>query len=365
MGPSIGRSIKAGFAAASKSWAGIGVFVGCWAIVLALVFFGVMLTRPPTELFQERPAFAPLPAPTESAPAETPSTDAPDATPTSPEAGTGDLFGQLSTADSPTPPTEEPAAVLAAPDLQAQAAQAEASRQDQLAEEWFGRAWPLLLAAMLILIVASNWINGGQIGYLARRVISGQASIADFFASANRSLVRLLGAMGVSLVGLVAFVLIGILIVAAVTALANLAPTWLDVVLGILGLVLGLGIVVVLIWLLVRLSFWLIAIVADGHGPIGGLKQSFRVSRGQWWKIAGLGLLAGLISYGIWLPFGLVEWLGSFAGEAISGVISIVSNVLGMVASLYIGFALLSAYIRFYVDAKTVLSTGAAIPPAA
>ena len=52
MEPRIGHVIKEGFRTASRSWAGIGLFVAGWGLLLLLVGVGLAVTHPPAELLQ-------------------------------------------------------------------------------------------------------------------------------------------------------------------------------------------------------------------------------------------------------------------------------------------------------------------------
>ena len=352
MKPEIGRSIKQGFVAANRSWAAIGLFIGSWVLVIIVALVGVALTKPPAALFQE-----PATTSKAEAPAVRPASPQPASTPATQKT---DLFNQLATTDAATP--SAPNAPSPAPDAAA-VRREEIAQRDRLAGEWFGRAWPVLFLVFLVVMAANLWLTGGQIGYLAKRVTAGQAKLSEFWASGTRAFGALVGGSLLSMAGLAGLALVGVLITVAFSVLANIAPNWGKIVLRLVGLILGLAILVGLIWLLVRLSFWFIAIVADRLGPIAGLRRSFRATRGQWWKIAGLGLLMSLISYGVWLPFGLLDWVSRQIGGAGEVGIGILSNLLGVIASLYVGFAMLAAYIRFYEDANTPPSITAPTGP--
>ncbi len=371
MEPSIGRSIGEGFRAANKSWPGIGLMAGSWVLVGLFVVLAVALTRVPEELFRQTAE-----APTEVPPAATPSSPlpptpippeatAPTKTPSTspaPEAGQADLFKEMAKTGEAARPVEEAAAAALKVTPKKDTAREEQARQERIMDEWFQRAWPMLLFCALLMIAANLWISGGQLGYLAKRITAQQSSVSDFLRAGARSFGKLLGASLISLavVGAIALV-IGLFAVAG-GALARVAPTWL---LGILAALLILALMVTVVWLAVRLSFWFIAIVADGVGPIAGLKISLRTTRGRWWKLAGLGLVMALISYGIWLPFGLLDWASGFIGGATAMILGILSNLCAVLASLFIGFVTLAAYIRFYEDTKPTPSPARVSVPAA
>ncbi len=321
MGPTIGRSIGQGFRAANASWAGMAVVGAGWLLAGLIAVVGVAVTNPPQEVFEERAI-----APPEAA---APDVATPDATPTEPSAA--------APAAPPAPELEDIAAV-------------DDARRDRLFTEWVGRAWPMLLVCALFVLGAGVWLNAGQIGYLVQRVRTGQARVADVWRTGTRAFGALLGGWVLSALGVGALLLIVSAFGFVLQALPDAIPDWLVRVLAILLVV---GLVGASIWLFVRLSFWFIAIVADAMGPIAGLKASVRATRGRWWKVAALGLLAILMSYAALIPSMLLEWLSGFAAGPAGFVLGIFASLAGVVAGLYIGFAVLAAYIRFYEDVKT------------
>ncbi|MDP3767625.1 MAG: hypothetical protein Q8S13_06390, partial [Dehalococcoidia bacterium] len=266
MEPRIGHAIKEGFRTASRSWAGIGLFVAGWGLLLLLVGAGLAVTKPPAELLLGPTMNATAPAP--AAPA------------------------------TPTPAEPTPAA---------SSSEEATQRAERAIGEWFARAWPMVLVLAFLFLAGSTWLNGGQIGYLAKRVSAGHAALAEFWTVASRAFGALLGG---SLLGL--------------AGVAALAVAWFSLVVGligsertplvVLGILLAAAIVAAVVWLGVRLSFWFIAIVSDRRGPLAALKASFQATRGRWWRVLWLGCLAALMGYGAVLPFALLEFLGRLAG---------------------------------------------------
>lgn len=316
----IGRSIKEGFRAANKSWAGMGFFAGVWIVLILIGVAGVVVTNPPEALFrrEEPAATSPTPAP-------------------------------AATQAAPTAPATE-AATAAVPG----GADAESARkreeENRAVGVWFGRAWPVVLFCAVLFLAVGTWLSGGQIGYLAKRLLTGQAGLSEFWIVGARAFWPLLGAtiLGFLIIGGIA---LGVILIVAWlgSVLSTTLPVWL---LRVLGLLTGAAALIGLIWLVVRLSCWPIAIVQDRVGPIAGLKASARATRGHMWFVIGLGLLLWLISVGVWLPFGVVEFLGGSLGGAAAAAMSLIGRLLGGVANLYAGFVSLAAFIRFYEDAK-------------
>ena len=304
MEPRIGHVLKEGFRTASRSWPGIGFFVAGWGLLLVLVGMGLAMTNPPPELLQ-RPAVSEAPA----------------------------------TAPAVAAPAAAPAATAAPTESATQ-------RAERVIGEWFGRAWPMVLLLAFLFIAGSTWLNGGQIGYLAKCISAGRAALSEFWTTGSRAFAALLGS---SLLGLV--------------AVAGLAAVWFALVVGlissdqtalvVLGALLAAALIAAVVWIGVRLSFWFIAIVLNHQGPLAALKASFQATRGRWWRVLWLGCLAGLIGYGAVLPFALLGFLGRLAGGAAATALTIIGNLAGALASLFVGFAILAAFIRFYEDTKS------------
>jgi len=368
MEPRIGRSIVEGFRAANRSVVGMAVYAASWLLVGGLVIGGVALTSPPQEVFEAEedfgagleeelpappaeaappgaPADAPpaatsIPEPAETAPADGADAAAPEPA-AQPATEPADVFTELGEAEDITP---APPAALPSP------AALDESERDRLFNEWVGRSWPILLLCVLLLVVGGAWLNAAQTGYLVQRVRTGQATLADFRQSGNRSFVAMLGAWLLSTLGAGALLLAVTGLGFVFQGLANLLPDWL---LSVLAMLLILLLIAALVWLIVRLSFWFVALVADRSGPLRGLKASFATTRRRWWKVAGLGVAISVLSYAALLPSAALEWLGNRTGGPAGIVLGVLGSLLGAAVGLYVGFAVLSAFIRFYEDTKT------------
>ena len=353
MEPAVTRSIGQGFSAANKSWTGITCYAVGWIALALLVILSLVMTNPPAEIFQEpqaaenKPANVPETVPPVSAKASTtePVTvfDQMETTPQPPETP------EASQAGSPSDTTATDAAstpAASAPDASAEAPSAQNEQRRVVIGQWFSHAWPLLLFSLLLFIAASSLLNAGQIGYLAKRVIAQPASAKDFWTEGSRAFLPLLGGSVLAMLGLGGFALAFVLLAALLSALPQAAGV-------VLGLVLMTAILAALMWLAVRLSFWFVVIVIEHQGPLAALKVSFRVTKGRWWKLAALSCLMALISYGATLIFALVQWVGGAIGGPVAAVLGVLSQVAAAVAGVYVNFAALGAYIRFYTDTKS------------
>jgi hypothetical protein len=337
MEPGIGRSLKEGFRTAGQSWAGMGFFSGAWLAVILVIGLGILLTRPPAEVFEE-PAVAGQPdliVPVER----------PGAAQVDDETGAEEttLFNQLEGGVEAEPPEPAPDAVVP------ETGGVTADEQTRIAGDWVKGAWPVLLLCVLLAVAANVWLTGGQIGYLAGRVMAQPTKISAFWQHGTKAFGRLLGGSLLALAGVGIVALVVFLVGALMSALGRVAPEWLIVVISLL---LGLAILAAIAWFVVRLSFWFITIVVEGRGPVAGLKDSFRATRGRWWKLFGLGALLAAISYGVMLLLGLLGLAGGAIGGPIATALSFLGNVLSIVANLFLSFAGLAAYLRFYEDAK-------------
>ena len=309
MGPAIGRSIGQGFRVANRSWAGMACYAGCWVGVFMLAFLAMALSGVPQELFQA-PAESPPP------PAQTAPQDA--------------VAPADSTALTPTPA----------------AGGTTAEFQDPVVREWLGRAWPILVCVILLVLAAGAWLYGGQIGYLTARLRGQPATVATFFSSGKTAFWPVLGSSLLSL-AITAGV---VLVIALVAWLLSALPTTAA---GIVGVVLVAAGVVALVWVLVRMMFWFIAVVADRRGPLAGLRASIEVTRGKWWKTFGLLALLMVIGMGAAVTFNLLAGLGTVLGGPVGTVLQVVVTILQLlIVNLYLGFASTAALICFYEDAK-------------
>ena len=343
MEPAVTRSIGQGFAAANRSWAGIACYAAGWLVLAGFAVLSVLMTNPPAEVFKE-----PQAAESEQVPA--PKAEPPAAAGTE-TAGPVTVFDQMETTQPPAaapaqaevPQAEPPAATDA---TETTPAPAQDEQRRRVLGQWFSRAWPLLLFSLLLFIAGSSLLNAGQIGYAAKRIIAQQAAAKDFWVEGSRAFLPLLGGSLLALLGLGGFLLAFMLLAALVSRLPRAAG-------AVLAALLITVVMAALVWLVVRLSFWFVAIVVERLGPLAALKASFRITKGRWWKLAGLGCLMALISYGATLGFALVQWVGDAIGGPAAAVLGFFGQLAAAVVGVYVGFAALAAYIRFYTDAKS------------
>lgn len=160
--------------------------------------------------------------------------------------------------------------------------------------------------------IAGVFLAGMLTAVVAEAVLGRRISIGETWRKVRGRLLPLLGMT--LLVALAAVVLVGV-VVGIVVLLALAAGTIAAVVSGIL---LGLGIIVVLVWAAIKISLAAPGLVLEGIGPVKALGRSWQLTRGQWWRIFGISLLAqlivGMISNVVQLPSALI--LVASAGDA-------------------------------------------------
>jgi hypothetical protein len=358
MQPSIRRSITTGFQVAHRSWTAMGLVIGLTVaiglVTVLVIALGAMVTVAPDAQAQTEPADqATQPADAQAAaePAalaeEAPAVEEPAALPDEPveSAEPADPFGAQPIPDPVTADTLDSLDPLAEDDaFFDDPAADDAAEFDPASAEALGRAWPVLLIAGLLFVIGLLAVEAGRLGYLAKRVRTGAASLADFWPACRRNYVPLLGAFGLTLLALLVF-----------------APLWmvtaplLEEASGarVLGFLLAGLEIAAWVWLTVRVGFWWIAVVADQLGPIKALRVSWNATRGRWLKTFGLWAALGGISLAASLPLFGLEALGQQAGGVGGSMLLVITSVGRLLLNTYLAFVVAAALIRYYDDTKT------------
>ncbi|MFC9332457.1 hypothetical protein [Arthrobacter sp. NPDC057009] len=193
-----------------------------------------------------------------------------------------------------------------------------APASDASAEAWMGNLGPsemtsifgALVGGFLVVGVVSLFIalvmQGAMVVPVARSILNRRTGFRQMWLLARGrawALVRLAG-LGV------AAVLLGIaLIVLATVGLANSMGTGSLVIV----LPLFLAFVAALIWVSVKLTVAPAAIVVEDVGALDGIRRSWAVTRGNWWRVLGIvlavSLLIGIISQIVLIPVTLLAAL--------------------------------------------------------
>lgn len=144
-------------------------------------------------------------------------------------------------------------------------------------------------ASQLVGGIASILLSGMLIVVVAEAVLGHRATIAEAWQRIRPRIWALLGATC-------------LLVLAVLAAAALLVGLGILVYLGggeaatiIYALFAALAFLVVAVWVSTRLSLAPAAITLEGLGPVAGLKRSWTLTRGQFWRILGITLLAQLL----------------------------------------------------------------------
>ena len=192
-------------------------------------------------------------------------------------------------------------------------------------------------AAALSLVVSlavSVILTGMLTSVIGRGVLGRQVSIAEAWQVARPRLAAVLGALFLgALIVMALYIPLVVLVIILVTAHTGAA----GVAIGLLGFVLTLF-VTVGVWVL--LSLTPAAVVLERLGPWRGLRRSWQLVRGSFWRVLGILLLTVIViivaSLVLQIPFYAIEAVTG-GGIAAVGKASTTSLLVGTVASIIVG----------------------------
>jgi hypothetical protein len=164
---------------------------------------------------------------------------------------------------------------------------------------------PYLAADLVLAFIFQAVLTGMLTGALGRGLLGDNIAIGDAWRIA-----RVPEVLAVSL--LVPLILLGIWVPVALIVVI-LAVAKITVVAVLVGVVGFFGAFIVTVWISIRLSLAVPAIVLEGAGPVTALKRSWQLVQGSWWRIFGITLLGGIvvaiIAAILQIPFAIVETL--------------------------------------------------------
>lgn len=139
-------------------------------------------------------------------------------------------------------------------------------------------------------VVASILLSGMLIAVVAEAVLGHRASIGEAWTKIKPRIWALLGAT--ALIALATIVLVGLIVglVALVYVGAGQVPA---IIVGFVAAAAGFA---ALIWFTTKTTFATASIMLEKLGPIAGIKRSFALTKGQFWRILGISLLAQLLA---------------------------------------------------------------------
>jgi len=201
---------------------------------------------------------------------------------------------------------------------------------------------PYLAADLVLVFIFQAVLTGMLTGALGRGLLGHNITIGEAWRIA-----RVPEVIVVSL--LVPLILLGVWVPVAliVGVLAVAKITVLAVLIGVVGFI---GAFLATVWISVRLSLAVPAIVLEGAGPVTALKRSWQLVQGSWWRIFGITLLAGIVVAFIagilQIPFTIVGTLvggssglgsifnhGATAAAAVAGP-SLLAIIIGAIGSI-------------------------------
>lgn len=138
-------------------------------------------------------------------------------------------------------------------------------------------------------LIAGVVLGGMLTAVVAEAVLGRRISIGDTWRNVRR---RILPLLGMTLLLLIAAALIVGVVVGLIVVLAVATVPVLAIVAGIL---LGVGGLVGIVFLAVKVSLAAPALVLERVGPFAALRRSWSLTKRQWWRIFGITLLAQLI----------------------------------------------------------------------
>jgi hypothetical protein len=108
----------------------------------------------------------------------------------------------------------------------------------------------------------------------------------------KRSMRRMPTVLAITLLMMLA-ILLAYAVFAGLVIVSALTSTWLAIIVGLLG---GLGLIVLFVWLGIKLSITLPASVLERLGPVASMRRSWRLTTGRFWMILSVLLVATIIT---------------------------------------------------------------------
>jgi Membrane domain of glycerophosphoryl diester phosphodiesterase len=210
---------------------------------------------------------------------------------------------------------------------------------------FFASFVPYLVVTVAIALIVQSVLTGMLTGVFGRGLLGHKISIGQAW-TVSRAFWVLVVSVLVILITLASPFLLALIVVGLALAKISAAAA----IIGVLG---GIALVPLTIWISVSLSLSIPVVVLEGVDPITAVRRSWRLVRGSWWRVFGILLLTGLIVFIVALviqvPFTIAGAVaaghsggGSFlaglgtasaAPSALAIVISTVGGIVGTVCS--------------------------------
>lgn len=181
---------------------------------------------------------------------------------------------------------------------------------------FFASLVPYLFVTIAVALIAQSILTGMLTGALGRGLIGDKITIGEAWRIA-----RIPAVIGVSLLVPLIVILPWLAFAGIVAGLAYAKITVAAVLFGVFG---GIGLFVTTIWVLIRLLMAVPVVVLEVAGPWAALRRSWQLVQGNWWRVFGINLLAGIvvtvIAGIIEVPFGLLRILINGGGSVLTGL---------------------------------------------
>jgi hypothetical protein len=217
-----------------------------------------------------------------------------------------------------------------------------------------GAVLPAAAVTLVISFILTSALAGMLSAIIGRGLLGQRVSLGEAWRAGRigpvigTSLLLLLIAIGVPF---------PVVVVVVVLALLHLGPV--AVLIGILG---GIGTVGLELFLFVRLSVALPALVLERISPASAIKRSFELSQGSFWRLFGIRLLTGFIvsvaSLVLSIPFtiasGALGGSGSFFSVGTKATLAsvIIAAIGGIVASTVTAPISAGVIVLLYADLR-------------
>lgn len=191
------------------------------------------------------------------------------------------------------------------------------------------------LATDLVLAVGGIVLTGMLTAVLGEAILGRRMTSAEAWRAAKPRIWPLVLLSLITAGAAIAVVVLVVVIIVLLSLVSAVAAV-------IVGIVLGLATVLALIYVWTRLSLAAPAVVLERTGPITGLKRSWLLSKGQFWRIFGITLLAnilaGIVVSIVSLPLmAILVGTMSTTGSSTQGTISLGAALTSMAISLIVG----------------------------
>jgi hypothetical protein len=192
---------------------------------------------------------------------------------------------------------------------------------------------PVLLVSVVLALAMNAALTGMLSAVIGRGVLGRTTSLGAAWQAGR------IGAV-LAATGLLVLLGIGVLVpvVVAVVVLALLHLTPVAALLGVLG---GIASIVFEVLLLIRLSLTLPAVVLERISPVEGIKRSWQLSHGSFWRLFGILLLTAIIvgvaADVLAIPFTVLEVVIGGGSAGIFGVATTTSAaalIVGAIGSI-------------------------------